>query len=108
MGTDRYGRSILALQKQLFENPARDFFAAFAHLADGADAARAPRFARARGQQLRRAVQQPRSQLVKRSALSDAAGIVVIEVQIGLEGSQAAGDIFRDGYTEVARIAHDT
>ena len=44
--------------------------------------------------------------LVKRRALADAAGIVVVEIQIRLEGLQASRDLFAQRHAQIARIAH--
>jgi len=78
----------------------------FAGFACWADAGRATGVTRTRGDQLGGLGQQAGRQAVERRALSDAAGVRVVEIEIGFERGQAGGIFFAQRHAEVVRIAH--
>jgi hypothetical protein len=76
-------------------DPGQDgLLAAFAGFAGGADAGGAAGVAGAGGQQFGGLAEQARRQAIERRALADAAGVGVVEIEIGFERSGRRSDLF--------------
>src|SRR6266480_263389 len=77
----------LFLREKLSQNAEGGLLPIFACATDGADARRATFIARAENQQFARIAQQLSSHLVERCALPDAAGVVVVNIQVRFKNS---------------------
>src|ERR1039458_3796945 len=93
IGVHRRLNSLFWGNDQLRENPRGHQFASLAGFSGGADTRGATRFAGAGGQQAGGLAEQFGRQAIERGTLADAAGIHVVEIEVGLEDLEAARDL---------------